>query len=49
MAFDGTDEKSKKNTDLWEGNYHSGRVGKAGEILIPLPGVASTPRLNAPK
>ena len=29
--------KTKKNTDLWEENYHSGPVEKAGAIFIPLP------------
>jgi hypothetical protein len=32
-----TRQKSKKNTDLWEENYHSGPNEKAGEIFIPLP------------
>ncbi len=44
-----TRRKSKKKSDLWEGNYHSGPVEKAGEILIPPPQGASTLRLNAPK
>ena len=31
-------KKTEKNTDLWEENYHSGPVEKAGEIFHPLPG-----------
>jgi hypothetical protein len=41
-----TRRKSKKNTDLWEENGHSGPVEKAGATLIPPPHGASTPQSN---